>query len=322
MARAGVDKILAPWPKQAVQGFMAGAYVALGALFANLMEGGLYDAKLGWAEDSYHQAQFHALSNLVGGAVFPVGLIAIFLTGANLYTGNCMYVVPALLNGSTSRVRALGFLGFSWIANLAGAMFVVYFIAYQGEWTHSGGVHDYVVHNAEHKCGLKWGVALLRGVGANWLVCLAWWQGLSSTDTISKIAAVWLPVFTFTAIGFEHSIANMFYINIGLLEGAKPSVAQALLHNLLPVTLGNFLGGGILLGLAQWLTYDPHARGFMNMGTGATSTTESAHSAVALHHHPAAIHATPSDSRLTHGGPKWTPTIGGGMGNLQAPLRG
>ena len=294
MVRAGVDKIMAPWQKQILQGIMAGAYVALGALFANLMEGGIYDKALGELEESsYHQAQFHALSNLVGGAVFPVGLVAIFLTGANLYTGNCMYVIPPLMNGTVSRLRAVAFLLLSWLANLAGALLVVYFIAYQGEWTHSGGVHEYVINNAEHKCGLKWSVALLRGVGANWLVCLAWWQGLSSSDTISKIAAVWLPVFTFTAIGFEHSIANMFYIDIGLLEGAKPSFLDALVHNLIPVTLGNFIGGGVLLGLVQWATYDPRSQRIMGANIISAASNSS---------------------------PKWA-AINGDRNNLQLPLR-
>jgi formate/nitrite transporter FocA (FNT family) len=110
MARAGAEKIQTPFYKQAVQGFMAGAYVSLGALFANLMEGGLYDSSKG--PDHTSTMPYHALSSLVGGAVFPVGLIAIFLTGANLYTGNCMYLVPPLLNGVVSPARAFGWLAF------------------------------------------------------------------------------------------------------------------------------------------------------------------------------------------------------------------
>lgn len=97
---------------------------------------------------------------------------------------------------------------------------------------------------------------MLRGIGANWLVCLAWWQAISSSDTGSKILAVWWPVFTFTAIGFEHSVANMFYVDIGLLEGAGPSFGQFLSHNLIPVTIGNFLGGALFLGVANWGSYD------------------------------------------------------------------
>ena len=105
------------------------------------------------------------------------------------------------------------------------------------------------------------GCVPFSGVGANWLVCLAWWQAHSAQDTGSKMLAVWWPVFTFTAIGFEHSVANMFYISIGLLEGATPTASDALVNNLIPVTIGNFLGGGVLLGVVQWFTYDPRFAG-------------------------------------------------------------
>ena len=168
MAQMGRDKISAPWHKQAVQGVMAGAYVALGGLFANLMEGGIYDPLMphGGDNDPDKSMPFHALSNLLGGAVFPVGLIAIFLTGANLYTGNCMYLIPPLLTRSVPPGRALGWLLFSWVMNFVGALSVAYFIAYLGEWTSKPPVRDYVIHNAAHKCGLTFTVALLRGVGA------------------------------------------------------------------------------------------------------------------------------------------------------------
>lgn len=275
MVRAGAQKIMTPWRTQAVQGFMAGAYVSLGALFANLMEAA-------FKPDSTTPGWPPGLSNLVGGAVFPVGLIAIYLTGANLYTGNCMYVIPPLMRGTLStdgydwyptaranimgiriaaqiriRFRAFAYLVFSWLWNYAGAWFVVYVIAYVGKWTADGAVHDFVIANAEKKCRLEWDVAIVRGMGANWLVCLAWWQALSASDTFSKMAAVWLPVFTFTAIGFEHSVANMFYIQIGWLEGADINFTDILIHNLIPVSIGNFIGGAMFLGLAPYLSFDP-----------------------------------------------------------------
>jgi formate transporter len=118
MATAGTAKIMMPWHKQMIQGFMAGAYVALGALFANLMEGKFTH----YADDEFEVAPGEA--NLIGGAVFPIGLIAIFMTGANLYTGNCMYIVPPLLNGTVPRLRALAWLAISWLSNFAGAGFV------------------------------------------------------------------------------------------------------------------------------------------------------------------------------------------------------
>lgn len=129
------------------QGFLAGAYVAIGALFANIMEANFKQPVVpAGAETTLISGEpnLAGLSNLVGGAVFPVGLIAIFLTGANLYTGNCMYVVPAWINGTAPKARILCFLGLSWLCNFLGAMFVVYFLAYHGEFTAKDPVKAYV----------------------------------------------------------------------------------------------------------------------------------------------------------------------------------
>merc|ERR1712150_99398 len=109
---------------------------------------------------------------------------------------------------------------------------------------------------AEGKVSHPFHVAFVRGLGANWLVCLAMWQGMAGKDGISKILGVWFPVFAFTALGFEHSIANMFYIVTGMQVGADVSVSQFLPANELPVTLGNFFSGFVCLGLVAWMTYD------------------------------------------------------------------
>ena len=194
-----------------------GRYVALGALFANLMEGKFthYDG------DEFEVAPGEA--NLIGGAVFPIGLIAIFMTGANLYTGNCMYIMPPLINGNVPRGRAVAWLIVSWLSNFAGAGFVAcvkfarsprcqptrspwslrrYFIAFQGQWTAKDPVKAYVMANATKKIDLPFAVAFLRGIGANWLVCLAWWQAISSKDTASKILSVRIVdvLITFSAL--------------------------------------------------------------------------------------------------------------------------
>merc|ERR1719272_652847 len=98
MAKAGTAKIMSPFKKQAVQGFMAGAYVALGGLFANLMGAG-------FTYQGEGTAPYPGLPSFMSGFVFPIGLIGIFLTGSNLYTGNCMYVVPPVMHGTVPRIR-------------------------------------------------------------------------------------------------------------------------------------------------------------------------------------------------------------------------
>jgi formate/nitrite transporter len=249
VAKLADAKISAPFAVQFIQGVLAGATLSLGAMNANLVEA------------SVKASASPTLSNLYGGAVFPVGLIGIFLTGANLFTGNCMYFVPSFLNGTVPRWRSLLFLLVSFASNFIGAAIVTYLLGYQADYFSKDPARAFVIENAEKKCNLGWGVALLRGIGANWLVCLGWWQALSAErdDTIAKIFAVWWPTFTFTAIGFEHSIANMFYVDIGLMAGANASFGQFLWRNLLPVAIGNFIGGAGFVGFTQYLAYD--ARG-------------------------------------------------------------
>jgi formate/nitrite transporter len=163
--------------------------------------------------------------------------------------------VPVLLGPKGARLKAVRFLLLSWICNFVGAVFVVYIIGHYGDWFSSGAPQKLVRQNAVKKCNLKWSVAFVRGIGANWLVCLAWWQAISCQDTVSKILSVWWPVFTFTAIGFEHCIANMFYVDIGLVEGANATFGEFVGRNLVPVSLGNFVGGALFLGVAQYVTY-------------------------------------------------------------------
>lgn len=235
-------KLHAPWSHQALHGLLAGLYIGLGAMSANLAEAGGF--------------QLHETQMLLGGAVFPIGLIAILLTGTNLFTANCMYVVSPLFNGAVHPARALGFLMVSWLANFVGAVGVAYFLAHLGEYFDNEPAKAFVQHNAAVKCSFAFWVAFLRGVGANMLVCLGSWQALSTDDTLAKIFSMWWPAFTFTAISFEHCIANMFYVSIGLFEGAEPTWADFLFHNLVPVTMGNFVGGALFLGLVAYLTYD------------------------------------------------------------------
>ena len=146
----------------------------------------------------------------------------------------------------------------SFMTNFLGAAFVTYLLGYQAGYFDHDPARAFVIANAEKKCNLSFGSALLRGIGANWLVCLGWWQALSCApnDTLAKIFAIWWPTFTFTAIGFEHSIANMWYVDVGLMVGADATFGAFLWKNLLPVALGNFIGGAVFVGLAQYLAYD------------------------------------------------------------------
>ncbi len=102
---------------------------------------------------------------------------------------------------------------------------------------------------------ITWVQALIRGIGCNWLVCLAVYMAVASDDIIGKIVGIWVPIMAFVTLGFEHSVANMFFIPLGMFLGAKISVVQLLWNNLIPVTIGNIIGGALFVACAYWYVY-------------------------------------------------------------------
>ena len=108
---------------------------------------------------------------------------------------------------------------------------------------------------ASSKVSQPWHVIFLKGIGANWLVCLAIWLGMSSNEMFGRLVGLWLPVMVFVTLGFEHSIANMFYIPMGIMSGADVTVWEMVWNNLIPATLGNIVGGAILVGMVYSYAY-------------------------------------------------------------------
>ncbi len=228
-----------------------------GALFAI---GGLLAIVVGHGSGDLLQAN-PGLAALVFGAVFAVGAVLAILTGAHLFPDNCGLAAPALLVGA---IRPRGLLrnwGLAYVGNFVGSIFVALFLAYWAGIANikAGGLGEIVgaaaAKVAEGKISLGWGPAFLRGLGCGWLVCLAAWLAIASGDIAGRILAVWLPVMAFAALGFEHSIANMFFIPLGMFNGANVTFGDLLLSNLLPVTIGNVVGGAGFVGLVYWWLY-------------------------------------------------------------------
>ncbi|MGN0092975.1 MAG: formate/nitrite transporter family protein [Methanobrevibacter sp.] len=238
--------------------FLAGAYIAFGGLLAEIANAGMTAA--GYPI---------GLSKFVFGAVFPVGLIMVIICGSDLFTGNCLYMTMGALSGKNS----WGGLGknwvISWIFNLVGGLFVAYVLAYctgimsadpfkAGAVTVAttkalGGAKFMAAGKAT--ASLTWTQAFLRGIGCNWLVCLACWLAVASDDVISKIFGIWFPIMAFVTIGFEHSVANMFFIPLGIFCGAKITWADMFVNNLIPVTIGNIVGGALFVACIYYLVY-------------------------------------------------------------------
>lgn len=232
--------------KTIILSFLAGAYISMGSLISILIGYGFP----GIAENN------PAIVKMLMGVVFPVGLILVVIAGAELFTGNTAYFIPSTMNGRQHWSKMLRNWGLVWSGNFIGSLFFAYFLAYLPNILSYDIWVDGAIKIAVDKTSNSFFVTFLKGVGANWLVCLAMWQGISSKTTTGKILGIWLPVMTFVAIGYEHSIANMFFIPLAMMEGADISILDLFVKNLIPATLGNIVGGSFFVGMLYWYVYD------------------------------------------------------------------
>jgi formate/nitrite transporter len=204
---------------------------------------------------------------IVGALIFPVSLVMIVLLGLELVTGSFALVPLARLEGKATWGAVISNSSWVFVANLLGSIAFGVLIAIS--LTNMGkvdvtGVAARIVAVAEAKTvrNAALGTAgmvsvFVKGILCNWLVCLGVVMAMTSTSTVGKIAATWLPIFTFFALGFEHAVVNMFVIPTGMLLGAKVSVHDWWVWNQIPVTLGNLVGGFVFTGLALYTTFKP-----------------------------------------------------------------
>lgn len=203
-----------------------------------------------------------SLAKLVSGCVFPAGLAMVIVAGSELFTGNNLMILGVL-----SRVISVRQMLRNWcvvyLGNFVGAALVAalcvlghVFAAFDGRLAAS------VIAIAQTKASLPFGDAFVRGILCNFLVCIAVWMASAAKSVPGKILAVFFPIMTFVVAGFEHSVANMYYLTAGLLTAAQTGAAaegltwgRALACNLLPVTLGNLVGGVLLVGVSAWYLY-------------------------------------------------------------------
>ncbi|MBP6231315.1 MAG: formate/nitrite transporter family protein [Paludibacteraceae bacterium] len=232
--------------KTLVLAFLAGAYIALGGLLAVMIGGGVP----GIAEHN------PGIQKFLMGAVFPLGLILCAIAGADLFTGNTAYFIPPVMSGKLKVNQLLRNWTLVYFGNFIGALFVAYFMTYLSGLFDNEPWHSSIIHIAEFKTSLPFYKVFLKGIGANWLVALAMWLSFASKDVIGKVVGIWFPVMAFVAMGYEHSVANMFFIPTAIFYGADVSWTSFLIDNLLPATLGNIVGGGLLVGVAYWYVYE------------------------------------------------------------------
>jgi len=241
-----------PW-KLFLLGILAGMFIALAAVGANTASSVIENA---------------SVAKLVGACVFPVGLAMVLIAGSELFTGNSLIIISVLEKEAKFSQMLKNWL-FVYVGNFVGALLIALLVNGSGQLDLFGGaLAATTIKAAATKASLDFGKAILLGILCNFLVCIAVWMSFAAKTVGGKIAGLFLPIMLFVLAGFEHSVANMYYVPSGLFAmNAYPDVAAGIanignltwgnffVNNLIPVTIGNVIGGVGLVGCLYWLIY-------------------------------------------------------------------
>ncbi|WP_373899523.1 formate/nitrite transporter family protein [Haloimpatiens sp. FM7315] len=238
-----------------ILGMLAGAFVAMGASASTVAS---------------HSILNIGISRFVSGMIFPVGLMLVIICGAELFTGNNLMFI-ALLEGKIKLKDMLKNWAIVYVFNFLGALTIAILIFYSGVLDiNSGKVGGALIKVAAYKSGLKFSRAFSSAILCNFLVCLAVWASFAAKDVAGKLVMSWFPIMAFVVCGFEHCVANMYYLTIGILAKSNLLYVQTsglsadklslisiktIFNNLIPVTLGNIVGGCILVSGAYYIAY-------------------------------------------------------------------
>ena len=218
------------------QAFYAGCYIGFGGMLSMVIAGGLDDA----SQDN------PTIQTFVFAALFPVNLLLILLSGGVLITGTAATVPMAVFEGKLSWKQIPRTFALAWVGNLLGALIFAAVIEYCD--MNVGLTAKLAMKVAEKKIKKDFFTTFLKGIGCNWLVCMAVYLQGQAQDMTGKMVGIWFPISCFVAIGFEHIPANMYMIPMGMMAGADVSVADCFFKNFVPVTLGNIFAGSIIVG--------------------------------------------------------------------------
>ncbi|MGY2066127.1 formate/nitrite transporter family protein [Blastococcus sp. SYSU DS0619] len=250
-AATGAKKVRRTWDRVLVSAFLAGAYIAFGGLVAITVSSGLDPATWG------------TLPTLFMGAAFTLGLVLVLIAGSDLATGNMMLVPLGAMNGKLGVSDVVRNLTLVLLGNLLGALLVAYFLAVQtgviGDADASGAAgltHERLAGIAEGKAlGETPWQTFLRAVGCNWLVCLAVWMSLAATTVSGKILAIFFPIMAFVAMGFDHVVANMFFLPAAIFAGVEDIGWGDVLLNWLLAGAGNLVGAVVFVATSYWYLF-------------------------------------------------------------------
>ena len=268
----GVRKAEMPFLKMFMLSVLAGAFIALGAIFATTVSAGSIAVAASDGTAAFNTGLPYGVVRLLAGFVFSLGLILVVVGGAELFTGNNL-IVMAWASRKVSGLALLRNWVIVYIGNFVGAIGTAVLMFFTKQYTFgANAVGITALKTAAAKCDLNFIQAVALGILCNALVCMAVWLTFSARSTMDKILAIIFPITAFVAAGFEHSVANMYYIPYALLiKNFDPAFVQAVsdkvgnldkltwqiffLNNLLPVTIGNIIGGAVLVAAVYWAIF-------------------------------------------------------------------
>ncbi len=259
MCEVGVVKTTTKVLKLFLLGILAGAFVALAGQGSNV---------------AIYSIETTGIAKFLAGLIFPTALIMVVLGGAELFTGNTLIII-SVLEKKSKFLNMLKNWGVVYIGNFIGSVLISILVTSTPQFSYGGyALGVFTMKTAIGKISFTFIQALISGILCNWLVCLAVWLSYASKDVVGKIFSIFFPIWLFVTSGFEHSIANMYYISAGIISKSNENIlAKALelgiaqesidklnwgsmiINNLIPVTIGNIIGGTLFVGTVYWLIY-------------------------------------------------------------------
>lgn len=254
------DKVAGSFQKLFLLGILAGAFIAFAAEGSNMA-----------AFNLFAEPTTYGLGKALAGVVFGTGLMLVVLAGGELFTGNTMILAAVCDKKVTIRNMLRNWI-IVYIGNFIGSVLIAYMMVHSGLFSCGADMLGAVTLKiAAYKVNLGFSQAFYLGIMCNWLVCLAVWISFGADTMAGKILSIFFPIWLFITSGFEHCVANMYYIPAGIMIKENASFAELshlsgevlnsltwgsfFVHNLIPVTLGNIVGGGIFVGMAYWYVY-------------------------------------------------------------------
>lgn len=258
-------KAVKPVAKIFVAAIMAGMFIAFGGSSSNVAVFGIENV---------------GLARTLAGCIFPVGLMLIVLVGGELFTGNCM-MIGGVMTGRIKAIQMIRVLVTVYLGNLVGSLVVSFLAYYSGQWKYgAGALGAYTIKVAFGKLNLSFGTAVASGILCNILVCVAVLMASASKDAVGKIFGCFFPIWAFVIAGYEHCVANMYYIPAGIIAAMDPAFAQKamelygytaedlamlnpvnmIVNNLIPVTIGNIIGGMLFVAVPYVYLYNKKAK--------------------------------------------------------------